>query len=165
MNIEEKVTMMIDSEARAYRVLGDVHEASSVREAAVRYLANHATPKAIQRMTLAMNDDDFGVHWEAAASLAALGMPALPTVLTALTKPDLAASPRMREGAYHVLHYSSAPEVRNYAGRLMQALKGSAGSAADISTLVEANRWLQQIEVEERRALHVESAASVVDVW
>ena len=142
--------MTIESEARAYHLLDDVHQAPYVREAAVRYLARHATPTAIQHMTLALNDDDFGVHWEAAASLAGLGMAALPTVLEALTKPDLAASPRMREGAYHVLHYNSAPEIRNYAGRLLKGLKGS---AADITTLVEANRWLEQIELEERSAL------------
>jgi HEAT repeat protein len=151
----------IESETRAYRLLDDVHQAPYVREAAVRYLTKHATPTAIQHVTLALNDDDFGVHWEAAASLAELGMAALPAVLTALTKPDLAASPRMREGAYHVLHYNSAPEVRNYAGRLMDALKGS---AADITTLVEANRWLEQIELEERVALHSEQGARAVDV-
>ena len=145
--------MTIESEARASRLLDDVHEAPYVREAAVRYLAKHATPTAIQHMTLALNDDDFGVHWEAAASLAELGMTALPALLTALTKPDLAGSPRMREGAYHVLHYNSAPEVRNYASRLMEALKGS---AADITTLVEANRWLQEIELQERSTLHEE---------
>lgn len=148
--------MTIESEARAYRLLDDVHQAPYVREAAVRYLAKHATPTAIQHMTLALNDDDFGVHWEAAASLAGLGLTALPSLLTALTKPDLAGSPRMREGAYHVLHYNSAPEIRNYAGRLMEALKGS---AADITTLVEANRWLEQIELEERSALQAEPTA------
>ena len=141
--------MVIESEAHAHRLLDDEHEAPYVREAAVRYLARHATSTAIQRMTMALNDDDFGVHWEAAASLAELGVIALPVLLTALTKPELAASPRMREGAYHVLHYNSAPDVRNYAGALMEALKGS---AADITTLVEANRWLQQIEMNERNA-------------
>jgi HEAT repeat protein len=149
--------MTIESEARAYRLLDDVHQAPYVREAAVRYLAKHASPTAIQHLVLALNDDDFGVHWEAAASLAQLGTTALPALLNALTNPELAASPRMREGAYHVLHYASAPEVRNYAGRLMTALKGS---AADITTLVEANRCLQQIELEERGALHSSLAAS-----
>ena len=148
--------MEIESEARAYRLLDDVHQAPSVREAAVRYLAKHASPNAIQHMTLALNDDDFGVHWEAAASLAELGMAALPSVLTALTKPDLAASPRMREGAYHVLHYNSAPEIRNYAARLMEALKGS---AADITTLVEANRWLEQIESKQRKTRRTSARA------
>ena len=103
-----------------------------------------------QRLTLALNDDDFGVHWEAAAALAELGAVALPELLLALANPKLAASPRVREGAYHVLHYSSAPEVHNYAARLMEALKGP---AADITTLIEANHWLEEIESRER-AVH-----------
>ncbi len=139
--------MMIESASQAHRLLDDVHQPAFIREAAVRYLAQQATPEAIQHLVLALNDDDFGVHWEAAASLAQLGMVVLPTLLKALTNSELAASPRMREGAYHILHYNSAPGVRNYAARLMEALKGS---AADITTLVEANRWLEEIEAQER---------------
>jgi HEAT repeat protein len=119
------VIVMIESENRAYRLLKDVHEAAAVREAAVRYLAlaTHATPTAIQYLTLALNDDDFGVHWEAAAALAELGAVALPGLLKALTNPTLVASPRMREGAYHVLHYNAAPEVRNLRGELDGSLE------------------------------------------
>jgi HEAT repeat protein len=140
------MTMIIESESQAYHLLDDSQQPAYIRETAVKYLAKHVTPETIQHLTLALNDDDFGVHWEAAASLAQLGMMALPELLNALTKVELAASPRMREGAYHVLHYNSAPEVRRHAGRLMEALKGS---SADLATLAEANRWLQKIHLED----------------
>lgn len=145
--------MMIESEAQAHRLLDDVHQSAEVREAAVHYLAQHATPATIQQLIQALGDDDFGVHWEAATSLAELGMTALPDLLRALTKAELAANPRIREGASHVLHYNAAAEIRYHAGPLMAALKGS---AADITTLVEANHLLEQIELEERNALHAE---------
>jgi len=76
------------------------------------------------------------VHLEAAAWLAQLGTPALPELLKALTNPELAASPRMREGAYHVLYYNSAPEVRNYASHLLEALKAA---------LPTSRLWLRRI--------------------
>ena len=69
--------MSIRSESQAYHLLDDVHEAALVPEASVRYLARHPTPRALQPLTLALNDDDFGVHWEAAAALAGLGAVAL----------------------------------------------------------------------------------------
>jgi HEAT repeat protein len=141
--------MIIGSESQAYHLLDDVHGPATVREASVRYLAHHPTPRAIQRLALALDDDDFGVHWEATAALTELGAAALPELLRTLANPRLAASPRVREGAYHVLDYNGAPEVHNYAARLKEALKGP---AADISTLVEANRWLEEIESQERRA-------------
>jgi HEAT repeat protein len=135
--------MFIQSEESAVQLLDDAQQPSRVREAAIKYLAGQATPQAIRRLTLALNDDDFGVHWEAATDLAVLGEAALPELLKALTKPDLASSPRMREGAYHVLHYNASRDVRSQAAGLMNALKGA---AAAISTLTEADRWLSEIE-------------------
>ncbi len=135
--------MKIESEDSAFQLLDNVQESTRVREAAVKYLAEQATPAAIRRVTLALDDDDFGVHWEAAVSLAKLGEGALPELLKALTKPQLASSPRMREGAYHVLHYNVSPVVRSHAARLMAALKGM---AAAIPTLTEADHWLSEIE-------------------
>lgn len=62
-----------------------------VREASVRYLAHHPTFRAIQRLALALDDDDFGVHWEAAAALTELGAVGVPDLLRALANPKLAA--------------------------------------------------------------------------
>ncbi len=135
--------MNIESATQAYQILDDVTQEEHAREAAVKFLAGQASPPAIQRLVRAMQDDDFGVRWEAAAVLARLGSAALPELLKALTDPHRVSDLRLRESAYHMLHYNSDPNVQRQAAPLMKVLKGP---AADINTMVEANRLLAQIE-------------------
>ena len=73
----DEYKMVIMSSSQALAILDDYREAAGVREAAIRYLADRATPAVIARLVRALQDDDFGVRWEAANRLAQLGEPAL----------------------------------------------------------------------------------------
>jgi HEAT repeat protein len=146
----------INSETQAIEMLNDKQQSAALREAAVRYLGASATPEAIKRLVLALEDNDFGVRWEAAVALTGLGRAALPELLKALADPERVADPRLREGAYHVLHYNRDLPLRANAAQLMDVLKGP---AADISALEEAYRLLKQIE-QPRRAKTDKTAAN-----
>ncbi len=134
--------MMITSAAQALAVLDNNREEAKRREAAVRYLGDHHTPAVIARLVQALQDDDVGVRWEAATALANQGEPALLEVLKALTDPKRVGDPRLRESAYHILHMNQAGVPVSIAD-LLDALKGQ---AADIASLVEADRVLRAWE-------------------
>ncbi|HSD85782.1 MAG TPA: HEAT repeat domain-containing protein [Anaerolineae bacterium] len=122
------------SSAQALAILDDYREAAEVREAAIRYLADRATPAVIAHLVRALQDDDFGVRWEAANRLAQLGEPALLEVLKALTDPQRVDDPRLRDSAYHILHVTHA-KMTVSTDKLLEALKGP---AAEIASLVAA---------------------------
>jgi HEAT repeat protein len=132
----------IDSTEAALKLLDDVREEPAYREAAVHYLGDHASLEAIARLVRTLQDDDFGVRWEAALALTQLGEPAVIEVLKALADPRRVDDPRLREGAYHILHNGQVPAALNVT-ELLNALRGQ---AADISSLVEAYRLLCQID-------------------
>jgi HEAT repeat protein len=132
----------VDSLEAALKLLDNVREEPAHREAAVRYLSNHASPEAIARLVRTLQDDDFGVRWEAALALTQLGEPAVIEVLKALADPRRVDDPRLREGAYHILHNGQVPATLNVT-ELLNALRGQ---AADISSLVEAYHLLGQID-------------------
>ena len=140
--------MSITSETQALDILDDLRQAHLQREAAARHLAEHPTPRAIARLVRALQDDDFGVRWDAAVALARLGNLALPELLRALTDPSRVGDPRLREGVYHALHYNQSPHLPVPVRPLMEALRGP---AADIASMDEASRLLQQIERRDRR--------------
>ncbi len=133
--------MMIASSVQAMEVLDDVREEAAIREAAIRYLAKGPTPAVITRLVQALQDDDTGVRWAAAEALTPLGLAALPEVLKALTDPQRVSDPRLRESAYHILHSDQASVPVSIA-ELLDALRGQ---AADIASLVEANRVLRAL--------------------
>jgi HEAT repeat protein len=95
----------------------------------------------IGRLVQALRDNDFGVRWAAAEALAQLGPGILIPLLQALTDPDQAGDPRLRESSYHVLH--RARDLPVPVKTLMEALKGP---GADIATIREAGRLLLQLE-------------------
>jgi hypothetical protein len=134
--------MVITSTTQALELLKNNRDEPAYREAAVRYLKDNPTPAVIARLVQTLQDDDFGVRWEAAAALTQLGEVALPEVLKALTDPKRFDDPRLREGVYHILHYDQAAMSMDVTD-LLSALRGP---AADIASLVEANRLLRQIE-------------------
>jgi HEAT repeat protein len=135
--------MMITSSKQAMEILDDVREEAALREAAIRYLAKTPTPAVIARLVQAMQDDDFSVRWEAASVFAQLGETAVLEVLKALTGSARVGDPRLRECAYHILH-SNAASVPVPITDLLEALRG--GPAADIASLVEADRVLRALE-------------------
>ena len=139
--------MQFQSETQALTVADDSRQDPREREQAIYYLAEHPSPRGIQTMVRLLEDDDFGVRWVAAVGLSRVGEAALPELLEALVDPHRVADPRLREGAYHVLHYNFSPMVSELAWDLMKALKGS---AADITTLEAASRVLARFQAQQR---------------
>ena len=103
----------ISSEERALAILDDPLEDQLLREKAVRYLSYRPGHRVIQKLVQTLEDEDFGVRFEAAVALTQMGEKALPELLKALTDAKTVSDPRLREGAYYVLHYnrSSFPAV------------------------------------------------------
>jgi HEAT repeats len=135
--------MEISSSIQAMEILDDVREDAAIREAAIRYLAEDPTPTVIARLVQTLQDDDFSVRWEAARVLALQGEAAVLEVLRALTDPERVGDPRLREGAFHILHNNTV-SVPVPMAELLEALHE--GPAADITSLVEADRVLRQFE-------------------
>ena len=133
--------MMITSQAQALDLLDDGRERAALREAAIRYLKAYPTSTVIARLVQALQDDDVGVRWEASTVLAQLGEIALPEVLRALTDPKRVGDPRLRDSAYHILHSNQAVVPV----RIIDLLEALRGPAADIASLVEANRVLREL--------------------
>ncbi len=133
----------ITSVDRALEMLDDPHENQMLREKAIRYLSHQPSDEIIKRLVWALQDDEFGIRWEAATILAQLGKKALPELLKALTNPDRVGDPRLREGVYHALQHNRDPFYAINITQLLQALKGP---AADIASMEEAGRILAQIE-------------------
>lgn len=129
------------STREALTILDDVHSSMLQREAAAHFLETHASADIVDRLVAALQDDDQGVRWAAANSLAKLGPAALPALLRALRDPARVGDPRLREGIYHVLHTGrGAAEFEP----LLRALH--AFTIADISSMIEAERLLREIE-------------------
>ena len=133
----------IFSVGQALEILDDSYENQLLREQAIRYLSYQPSEEIINRLVWALQDDEFAIRWEAATALAQIGKGALPELLKALTDPDRVGDPRLREGAYQVLHHIQNPYYAINITRLLQALKGP---AADIASMKEAGRILSQIE-------------------
>jgi HEAT repeat protein len=127
--------MEIKSETEAVQILDDSFRESLDREEAVRFLAQTHNEKAIERLVQALQDDDFGVRWEASVVLARLGNKALPNLLKALMDPKLVGDPRLRRGAFRVLHHMPSASRPHSVGKLMKALRSP---AADLVSMEEA---------------------------
>ena len=111
------------------------------REAAARYLRKNPEPQAVPRLVRALQDEDFGVRWAASEALGQLGTVALVEVLRVLADRDRVGDPRLRESAYHMLHFGRHWPVPVTA--LMASLKGP---ASDLASLEEAARLLQRLQ-------------------
>ena len=133
----------IYSVEQAVEILSDQLEDQLLREQAIRFLSYHPSEEVINKLVWTLQDDEFGIRWEAAVTLAQLGEKALPELLKALTDPDRVGDPRLREGAYHILHHNRDPFYGVNISRLLQALKGP---AADIASMKEAGRIMAQIK-------------------
>jgi len=140
---EIRLNKEISSVEQAMEILSDPLEDQLLREQAIRFLSYHPSEEVINKLVWTLQDDEFGIRWEAAVTLAQLGEKALPELLKALTDPDRVGDPRLREGAYHILHYNRGPFYGVNISRLLQALKGP---AADIASMKEAGRILAQIK-------------------
>jgi HEAT repeat protein len=135
--------MHVTTETQALKILDDPLQEPLEREAAARFLKTHPTQKVIRRLVQALQDDDFGVRWDAAEALAHLGEPALPELLKALTEPQRIGDSRLREGAYHTLHHMQTEYLPVSVHKLMETLKGP---ASDIAAFEEAHHLLEQFK-------------------
>jgi len=140
---EIRLNKEISSVEQAVEILSDQLEDQLLREQAIRFLSYHPSEEVINKLVWTLQDDEFGIRWEAAVTLAQLGEKALPELLKALTDPDRVGDPRLREGAYHILHHNRDPFYGVNISRLLQALKGP---AADIASMKEAGRIMAQIK-------------------
>ena len=142
--------MKFESAHQALATLENLSLPRGMREEAARYLSTLDDRYGAEKLVAALQNDHFGVRWEAANLLTRFGMVALPTLLEALTDPYKVADTRLREGVYHVLHYNVDPSVRALTHSLVNALKGQ---AADIESMREANR-IRILLIKKNAALH-----------
>jgi HEAT repeat protein len=133
--------MNIISSEQALSILDNRQNLVAEREAAARFLRKNPDPRAVGRLGVALQDEDFGVRWAASEALSQLGVAALEEVLRALADPDRVGDPRLRESAYHMLHLNQDWPVP--VKTLMASLKGP---AADLASLEEAARLLQRLQ-------------------
>lgn len=134
--------MKIASEAQALDILNDMSHSPELRVKAARYLGHYPSAQAIRSLVQALQDDDFGVRWDAAEALAECGAAALPDMLKALVDPKRVGDPRVRNSIYHALHEIDDPELRAQAADLMEALRGP---AAGIAAMMAASQLLSKL--------------------
>ena len=71
----------IYSVEQAVEILSDQLEDQLLREQAIRFLSYHPSEEVINKLVWTLQDDEFGIRWEAAVTLAQLGEKALPELL------------------------------------------------------------------------------------
>lgn len=128
-----------ESVEHAIAVLQDSSAQELVRVHASSYLEEIATPEAVQALISVLSDDDYGVGWAAAKSLANLGSVAAPAVLRAILSPD--NDDRFRVAAHHIFKENSDLVLRDEAQSLVAALETSTG----VDELTEASKLLKKI--------------------
>lgn len=126
---------MINTFEQAREVLQNTSEKEVTRVHAAQFLAENGTEEAAELLVVALDDDDYGVHWAASQGLAAMGDTALPAVLRALVKVD--CSPRLLHGAKHAFHTSSSRTVREETKGIVAAMHGSAEKIAVMQAATE----------------------------
>ncbi len=132
------------TEAQALAVIQDTTAGELKREGAIRYLRHYASRDSVRVLIDSLEDDDFGVRWEAAITLAGYGEAAIPALLEALSDPRRIDCPRLREGAYQVFANNASDKVAAMTKDLRKAIKGP---AADLATMEAAHRLLQRMKM------------------
>jgi sporulation protein YlmC with PRC-barrel domain len=163
--------MAITSESEAVAILDDCERDPLAREAAGRYLEHHPTARLIPRLVVALQDDDEGVRRAAAEALIRLGISAWPDLLQALMDPKRAGDPRLRRGAYHVLHQNLA--TAESTAPLMRELHGLKG--VNIAAMIEADRLYKRMSTNDafaaraaalrREQLATQPAPNAAETW
>jgi HEAT repeat protein len=114
----------------ALAILDDHGRREHERTEAIRLLAKTPTAPIIERLVLALEDNDPGVRWAAARALSHIGDRTLaPLVRALVTRPN---SFILRDSAHHVLKGMFAPKRADLVERLLDAVSGpGAGSATE----------------------------------
>lgn len=140
--------MKITSVDDAFTILNDHTTGELDRVNAVRYLAHFSEERVLDRLVKALQEDDYGVRWEASVSLTRLGKTALPGLLRALMDPKRVGDPRLRRGAFRVLnHIKEFTPMQSLEG-LIEALQGS---AADVASMEAAYKVMTEIEAQSKK--------------
>jgi HEAT repeat protein len=132
---------MIESTQQAMAVVTDAHRTEAERERAIHYLEANPSPEATEALISALETDDYGVRWAAGKALAHMGEPALPPLLHALI--NRSDSPRLRKGAYQVLHENTSPWIQDHSQELLTVLRGR---WSEIDTMRAAQQLLATLE-------------------
>jgi len=142
----KEIEMIFRSVDDAIRALEDLEAGKDIHRQAIRYLASLDECFAVEGLVEALQNDDFGVRWEAASLLSKIGAKALPALLKALMDPVRVGDPRLREGALHIVCNFQDPEIDGPFSGLIHALTGP---AADINTMRAAYRLLHHLELKD----------------
>lgn len=134
--------MEIQTVEEALQILGEASIDARTQEAAYQFLQQLDPQQEVPKLVEALRSEHFKVRWAAAKRLSDIGLPALKGILNVLVDPQKVGDQRLRDGVYHVLHDNSDPYVREVTWQLLQDLHGS---AADLRTMQEANRLLQEM--------------------
>ncbi|MCB0022746.1 MAG: HEAT repeat domain-containing protein [Caldilinea sp.] len=125
----------------ALAVLDDATRPAMEREQAAHKLAAAPAPESVERLVAALEDEESGVRWAAAAALIDCGETALAPLLNALvSQPD---STWLREGAHHVFSNTRSLKVQQATADVVKALKGPASGVATTEAAVRALMALQ----------------------
>lgn len=116
---------------------------TQVHQEATQYLAALGDCEEAKGLVESLESNDTGVRWEAANLLAELGIKSISAVLKALMDPKRVADARLREGVVHMIHVMQDHELKRKLEPLVACLTGP---AADISTMWQAYRLLQEID-------------------
>ena len=125
-----------ESIQEALAVLDDATRPAMEREQAAHKLAETPAPEVVGRLVAALEDEESGVRWAAAAALIDCGEAALVPLLNALVAQ--ADSTWLREGAHHVFSSTRSLKVQQVTADVVKALKGPASSVATTEAAVRA---------------------------
>ena len=125
----------------ALAVLDDTTRLAMEREQAAHKLAETPSPEVAERLVTALEDEESGVRWAAAAALIDCGDAALTPLLHALV--SQADSTWLREGAHHVFSNTRSLKVQQATANVVKALKGPASGVATTEAAVRALMALQ----------------------
>jgi HEAT repeat protein len=115
------------------------HPDSHIRWHAARGLGEIGDASAALVLAEGLYDENRLVRWATADVLAHLGEPAVPAILTALSRHEL--DEPFRQAAYHALHGITSRQVRERIKPLLDALSAP---AADVSAPTIAQRLLME---------------------
>ncbi|MCA9952459.1 MAG: HEAT repeat domain-containing protein [Anaerolineales bacterium] len=127
---------------QAAAVLQNVNAAEKDRVKAAHVLGKSGSENAAELLVMALDDDDYGVHWAASEGLAQLGDAALPALLKALVKPD--CSSRVLEGAKHTFHTSTSQNVLTETKEILRTIHGS---TLDYPTMKAASDLMVKLSI------------------
>ncbi len=132
---------MIQTTEQAIAVIQNTRLSEAEREEGIHFVREAPSAQGIDVLVEALRDNDHGVRFAAAHTLAHVGDVAMPALLQALAQADNDIV--LRKGATIVISESTSPKVRQQGQPLLNALKGS---QAGIATMEAAIKLMPSFE-------------------